>query len=256
MFENDLKQLRELLLKNRWDIFQRLQRLESGWKVLQERDIEMEEEAQKSHLTTLYDQLDRLEIEQIEAIDLALYKMQIGKFGICEGCRKPISPERLQALPETRLCRKCARNFEARQEKLPGFQEILARHAEVPAEYRNWSDREITEVILEKIAADGRIDRQELHVISRKGIVYLEGLLPSEAQHQILLRILTDTMGFSALVDHLAVSQLLWEREEIASGQKDFAPSVDAEDITEDVYESLEEGKPFMFPEHPPSEKE
>jgi O-methyltransferase involved in polyketide biosynthesis len=132
---------------------------------------------------------------------------------------------------------------------------MIAKHAEVPAEYKDLNDEEITEAVMEEIAANG-LDSQELHVVSRKGVIYIEGFLPSEAQHQILLRILTDTMGFSAIVDHVAISKTLWEREERSSGQKDFVPSVDTEEIAEDVYESLEEGKPFMFPDHPPSEKE
>ncbi len=256
MSENDVKQLRETLLKNRRDIFQRLQRLESNWMALQERDIELEEEAQKAHLRDLYDQLDKQETEQIEAIDLALYKMEIGKFGVCEGCRKPISLKRLKALPETRLCRRCAQKFEEQEKKLPGFPEVIARHAEVPAEYKDLNDSEITEAISEEIKGDGRIDQQELHVYSRKGVVYLEGAVLNETQHQILKRILTDIMGFTAIVDHLGINRLLWQREENASVQRVFGPSADTEDITEDVYDSLEEGKPFMYPDHPPSEKE
>ncbi len=256
MAENDVKQLKETLLKNRRNIFQRLKRLESNWVALQEREIEAEEEAQKADLTSLYDQLDQRDIEQIERIDLALYKMETGKFGICEGCGNPISWERVKVLPETRLCRKCKRKFEAQKKKLAGFPEIISKHAELPAKYKNLNDREITEAILEEIDRDGRINREELHVICRKDVIYLEGAMPSEAQHQILMRILIDIMGFTAIVDHLATSKLLWEREERAPGRKDFNSSVDTEEITEDVFESLEEGKPFMYPDHPPSEKE
>ena len=37
----------------------------------------------------------------------ALQKIKEGKYGVCEGCKKPISKERLKAVPEARLCLKC-----------------------------------------------------------------------------------------------------------------------------------------------------
>ncbi|MFL7792285.1 MAG: TraR/DksA C4-type zinc finger protein [Anaerolineae bacterium] len=35
--------------------------------------------------------------------------MDKGTYGICERCGKPIHPDRLAVLPETRLCIECAR---------------------------------------------------------------------------------------------------------------------------------------------------
>ena len=37
-------------------------------------------------------------------IELALRKMDDGRYGTCEVCGKPISPERLAAIPWARLC--------------------------------------------------------------------------------------------------------------------------------------------------------
>jgi DnaK suppressor protein len=108
MSEQDLMHLKEMLLKKRQEIFERLRGLESDWQALSERDIEREEEAQKSDLTALFDQLDELEKTEIEEIDLALTKMAQATYGTCESCQKPISLERLEALPATRFCRKCA----------------------------------------------------------------------------------------------------------------------------------------------------
>lgn len=39
--------------------------------------------------------------------ELALEKIQKGTYGICENCGKEIERERLQAVPEARLCLKC-----------------------------------------------------------------------------------------------------------------------------------------------------
>jgi len=47
-------------------------------------------------------------------IDEALKKIEEGSFGICEGCRLPISITRLKAIPYTRLCLKCQEAKEKR----------------------------------------------------------------------------------------------------------------------------------------------
>jgi len=112
MDEQDLKRLKDSLLTQRLEIFGRLQGLESEWATLSERDIEREEEAQKANLTALFDQLDNLEKQEIEDIDLALTKMAAATYGACEKCRKPISLKRLETLPATRFCKRCARKAE------------------------------------------------------------------------------------------------------------------------------------------------
>jgi DnaK suppressor protein len=40
-------------------------------------------------------------------INYALQKIQEGRFGLCESCKKPISKVRLKAVPYTTLCLKC-----------------------------------------------------------------------------------------------------------------------------------------------------
>ena len=114
MDEKDLKRLKDLLLTQRLEIYNRLQGLESEWEDLSEHDIEMEEEAQKADLTALYDQLDDLEKQEIEDIDLALTKMAAATYGACEKCRKPIALKRLKTLPATRFCKRCARKAEGK----------------------------------------------------------------------------------------------------------------------------------------------
>lgn len=105
---NTISQYKEKLLEQRQEILGRLQRLEASWQTLGERDIELEEEAQKADITELFTHLDELEQERLEEIELALNKFVDGRYGVCERCRKMISPKRLEALPTARLCRKCA----------------------------------------------------------------------------------------------------------------------------------------------------
>lgn len=44
---------------------------------------------------------------QLRDVKDALLRMEKGTYGICEKCGKPISPERLKASLEARLCEQC-----------------------------------------------------------------------------------------------------------------------------------------------------
>jgi DnaK suppressor protein len=44
---------------------------------------------------------------EIEEIDFALAKLQLGTYGICESCGQPIPKARLKAIPHARLCVAC-----------------------------------------------------------------------------------------------------------------------------------------------------
>jgi RNA polymerase-binding protein DksA len=108
MTELDVKKIKENLLRQRQEILTRLQDLEAEWLVLGEHDIEIGEEAQKADLTSTFDQLDGRERDEIKQIDLALTRMESASYGICEKCHKPISLQRLEVLPATSFCIKCA----------------------------------------------------------------------------------------------------------------------------------------------------
>jgi DnaK suppressor protein len=43
----------------------------------------------------------------LKDVERALTKMEAGRYGTCERCGDPISPERLEALPSARLCISC-----------------------------------------------------------------------------------------------------------------------------------------------------
>jgi len=43
----------------------------------------------------------------LRAIDEALGRIERNTFGVCQGCSKPISAARLDAVPWSRLCREC-----------------------------------------------------------------------------------------------------------------------------------------------------
>ena len=128
--------------------------------------------------------------------------------------------------------------------------------AELPHEYQNLNNEELRMLILDHLRNDGRIDLEELDISCRYGVVYLEGAVPSEGEHNILLQILTDVMGFACIIDHLQITALIWEREYRAPGRTPFALSADVEEISDDIFESQEKETPYIFPDRPPTEEE
>ncbi len=55
-------------------------------------------------MLSLKKDLEKLQKE----INIALSKIEKGKYGICEKCHQPIHRNRLRAFPEARLCISCA----------------------------------------------------------------------------------------------------------------------------------------------------
>lgn len=53
--------------------------------------------------------------EQLRDVEEAIRRVRQGTHGICEACGKPIPPERLEILPEAKLCVECQRRRERRR---------------------------------------------------------------------------------------------------------------------------------------------
>lgn len=81
--------------------------------------------SEKNRLGHLYEYLlsycdfDRADLTVLESIkeklaetEKACNRLVDGMYGLCESCGLLISEERLNAVPETRLCIECARNEE------------------------------------------------------------------------------------------------------------------------------------------------
>jgi RNA polymerase-binding protein DksA len=67
--------------------------------------------------TENYDQEFTLELieneqETLDLVNEALARLDKGKFGLCVECAEPIAKPRLQAIPYTRHCIRCARVLE------------------------------------------------------------------------------------------------------------------------------------------------
>jgi len=57
--------------------------------------------------------LERTVRAQLTDIDAAIARLDNGGFGICEECKQPIDPERLEALPRARRCLACQQEAES-----------------------------------------------------------------------------------------------------------------------------------------------
>ncbi|HXV49459.1 MAG TPA: TraR/DksA C4-type zinc finger protein [Candidatus Binatia bacterium] len=246
----------QLLRQQRARYLKEFRNAERGLDVIaEERESELEEHAQEEQSARLLSRLDDQTLNAVKEIDAALQKILHGTYGKCEACHKPISLARLRILPAARFCRACS----ARNETRPaaGVTPETTPIASVPADLSLLSDHELIEAIQEHLKEDGRIDMEELHVACRKGVVYLSGTLPSEAEHQILLQTLTDVMGFTEIIDHLETENLLWQTEkrtkEVGS---EVTPRWQEPPASEDIVESVEEDKEFVAPAKPtPSEE-
>jgi len=124
----------------------------------------------------------------------------------------------------------------------------------------NWPDEHDSAFLRmrrEQIRADPRIDTEELRIVCRHGVVYLDGALPSEVEHQMVLKSVQDVAGFQEVVDHVRVEALAWEREDrTRRGARTRRASAGESVGTEDVVEAVEEGVDFIPPDRPPSDEE
>jgi len=247
-----LDSLQQLLRGQRGHFLQEFRRAEQGLDVIaEERESELEEHAQEEQTARLLTRLDDQTLHAVKEIDAALQKILDGTYGRCEVCHKSISTARLRSLPATRFCRRCAAQSESPPITAGGAAETPPE-SPVPADLSLLSDNELPDAIREHLKEDGRIDMEELHVVCRKGAVYLSGSVPSEAEHQILLHTLTDVMGFKEIIDHLQVEALLWQTEKRT---REVGPEIiqrwQEPPGTEDIVESAEEDKEFVAPAKP-----
>jgi DnaK suppressor protein len=222
-----------------------------------DRAPEIEERAQEERAARVLVTLDDRSMREITDIHGALRRMIDGTYGKCLDCGVTIPSARLRALPTTAFCVECASEEEVVRPAGPAAME--PRHpGRLPADLEPLLDREVEEALRELVRADRRIDTDELRLVCRHGIVHLEGAVPSEAEHQIVLKLVTDVAGCEEVVDHVQVNELLWERRDrTRRGPRERTPADRFAPLgTEDVVESTEEGLDYLPPDRPPPEEE
>jgi DnaK suppressor protein len=249
---------RDILLEMRRDMASRVQDIENRWRETSEPAIEVEEEAQRATMTLPYDRLDESGRRTIEQIDIAVNNILTGDFGICENCEDEISLKRLEAVPWTRLCIDCAGDLERKPKVVESAEKSFetSESSKLPGEYQGLSNDQILTIVHEQIEKNGRIDTEDLDISLRHGVLYLEGTIAGGPEHQILLKLLGDVLGFSAILDHLVVDEAMFERADRAPGKSDPAagPAIedslfnDARALTGDLVDAGDE-KPYNPPE-------
>jgi len=252
-----LDSLTELLRKQREDFLKEFRTAEEGLEfIAKDRESELEERAQEERSARLLARLDDRTLHAVKDIDAALQRLLDGTYGVCEACGQSIAIARLRMLPATRFCTECADQTE-KQPVIAAEEPVVPAAGSVPADLALLDDREMVDAIREHLKEDGRIDTAELRIVCRNGVVYLSGVLPSEAEHQILIQMLTDVLGLKDVIDHLQLEELLWERESRTKGKPpEVLPPGQEPAGTEDIVESSEEDKEFVPPSNPTPEEE
>jgi RNA polymerase-binding transcription factor DksA len=239
-------EIRENLLDRRRELIDLRRSLDESWQQLHEPEKELEETASKETMSRGMEQRSESIQAEIRNIDSALTKMEEGGYGRCEACRRPIKLKRLRAIPWTRYCVQCA---DMRETFTPGG--VRSQIVETGAE--PLTDEEILETIQDELQSDGRVETEELEIACEDGVVYLEGVLPSEAKHQILREILNDVLDFNEVVDDISIDRQLWERIERRpddnSGDEPVEELAEEEEAEIDVQTSLETGEPMTPPD-------
>ena len=101
--------VREQLIGKRDEVFEAHRLSDEARLILSEHEIEPEEDAQNEAIADVLATLDEREQKEIQAINRALERMDLGEYGACTVCGKEIEVERLEAIPWTSVCSKHAR---------------------------------------------------------------------------------------------------------------------------------------------------
>jgi len=108
----DLQKYRELLLKEQEKLEKYLKKQLEEEKKLGEEWNSPKDFEEWAYFTYTENDLSvkaREKLNRLKEIKEALKRIQNRKYGICESCGKEIEPERLELIPWTRYCSKCAR---------------------------------------------------------------------------------------------------------------------------------------------------
>src|SRR5918993_386827 len=222
---------------------------------------ELEEHAQTEVASGITQTLGERQHDRLGNIDEALARIDAGTYGDCQTCGQPIGEERLEANSTTTFCNDCASKEEA---ELAGQAEESAEEESpasgpLPPDLELMDDEELRDHLRDLVSEDGQVDMHELQIIAHNGVIYLEGALPSEPEHAILLNTLTDVAGVQEIVDHLEVERLAWEREDRWKEEETqdvlpgTIPNQEPYGGTDDIVLADEEGVTYEPPENPPA---
>jgi DnaK suppressor protein len=250
MLDQDIMiKLREILLERRRQLVDIRQSTRSSLEFLHTPEIEPEETAAKQTLSQGMEQRANLELQEIQAIDAALSKIEDGTYGNCDICGKPISVKRLHAMPWVATCIRCARQRESFE---PGEPIGEVERDEI----EDLSDQDIEQMIWDAIDAEEDLQTNDLEISSSTGTIHLTGSLPDKTQRQRIREIIQDQLGFDDVVEHIEISdpgrdKFAGPREPGEQEQEQRENMLRGEPAETDPYASINEDKPMMPPDRP-----
>jgi DnaK suppressor protein len=115
MDKQKLEYFRNLLLEQRKQAVIDMQEDQSAAVVERDGVIDSADEALLDERTSTAFELGDRQYHLIDEIDDALSRIEDGTYGQCERCGKPISEERLKAMPTARYDAECQAAIEAQQ---------------------------------------------------------------------------------------------------------------------------------------------
>jgi DnaK suppressor protein len=185
---------------------------------LNEPQVELEERAQQEKMQQQLQHEERINRDQLYAVNMALQRIQAGTFGLCRECGEEIAPARLRAVPWAAKCIHCASEAEGAAPAQP--RQATESVPPLAEEYQGVADEELRQGILMRLRHDGRVALDELGVGCQGQKVIFSGALPSQEQREILYEIVEDILGLHEIEDNISIARLAWQRKDRAPGRE------------------------------------
>src|SRR5712692_1538030 len=104
---------RQLLLRQRQILFHEAAHVQSDLQqIAEDRESKLEEAAHEDRAARLLARLDDRAKAELQEIERALFRIEVNRYGLCDGCGESIPGGRLAAVPATPYCRECAERVE------------------------------------------------------------------------------------------------------------------------------------------------
>lgn len=97
-------QFEHVLVERRRELDVRLRRIDDDLGTARTADEDLAVEREDDEVL---ESLGEAGLAELRAIEAALERVKLGRFGICAKCGEPISEERLRAVPQAALCMEC-----------------------------------------------------------------------------------------------------------------------------------------------------
>ena len=109
---NKLNLLRSILDSKQKELVEVLEQLKTGIRYAKERraDNLFRETGEQATASFEFEKslaLERQIRKQLDGVEYALRRFEEGQYGLCEQCGQPLDSDRLEALPQAKLCLSC-----------------------------------------------------------------------------------------------------------------------------------------------------